>query len=342
MLDLHSAPRLDHLKRLCGDHGIIQFSRGDEPDLGSGFCLDDNVRLLVACVAIRAEAENAFARSAGERALEFIEEAGAHSPQFHNMMDQYGRFTDRFASPESIGRLIRALGITLRDSTDERWLSIARAELHRASTALAALSTEHARAFAVLGFAAAVEAGEAEYRAPLRAGAEAMLFELGRNASPQWYWPLSEMSYDNGRLPEALLRAGTVLNDQELRREGMRVLEFLGEVVQPKDRFEPIGAPGWYPRGGTRPCYAQQPLEAQAMMEAWLAAGERAKAEVAYDWFLGNNLDGLCVADLATGGCRDAIDTPGKLNMNMGAESTLAYVQAAMNACALDQNQIVA
>lgn len=28
------------VERLCGDHGIVQFASGDEPDLASGFCLE--------------------------------------------------------------------------------------------------------------------------------------------------------------------------------------------------------------------------------------------------------------------------------------------------------------
>jgi hypothetical protein len=327
-----SGPKLDHLKRLCAEHGIIQFSRGDEPDLESGFCLDDNVRLLVACVDLmNAGHETAFALRAGDDVLAFIEQASASAPNYHNMMDQFGRFTDRFASPESIGRLIRALGLVLRDSRHEPWRLRARRELQRATVAAAALSTEHARAFAVLGFAAAVEGGATGYLAPLRAGAEAMLFELGRNAGDGWYFPINELSYDVARIPEALLRAGEVLGDPELRHHGKLVLEFVASVVQPRERFEPIGAPQWYVRGGTRPYYAQQPLEALAMMEAWIAAQEPQRALVAYEWFLGNNLDDIAVADLTSGGCRDGINTPGALNENMGAESTLAYVQAALN-----------
>lgn len=331
------AIELDHLRRLCGEHGIIQFAQGDEPDPDSGFCLDDNVRLLVACVELRRDGIGAaFALKAGNDALDFIEEASACAPHYHNVMDRYGRFTDRFASPESIGRLIRALGIVLREcANDDPWRFRARRELQKVTTASAALSSEHARAFALLGFAAAVEAGETAYRAPLRAAAEAMLFELDRNSSADWVWPTEQLSYDVARIPESLIRAGEVLGDAQIRHHGMRALTWLAHIVQPRDRFEPIGAPQWYPRGGTRPYYAQQPLEALAMMEAWMAAGEAERAQIAYEWFVGNNIDELVVADVATGGCRDGIDGPKSISCNMGAESTLAYVQAALNLRAL-------
>jgi hypothetical protein len=50
---------------------------------------------------------------------------------------------------------------------------------------------------------------------------------------------------------------------------------------------------------------------------------------IAYEWYLGRNRNGVMVADLATGGCRDGIDGPRRVNDCMGAESTLAFQQAA-------------
>src|SRR5215469_9450445 len=122
-------PTLDHVERLTGDHGIVQFCKGDVPDLDSGYCLDDNARLLTLAVTIRREdPHNAFAIRAGKTVFEFIEQTSQRAPLYHNMMDQHERFTDRFASPESIGRLIWALGIVLRDSNDPRWIAAAHVE----------------------------------------------------------------------------------------------------------------------------------------------------------------------------------------------------------------------
>jgi hypothetical protein len=336
------APPLHHLDRLCGEHGIIQFSKPDtQPDIDSGFCLDDNVRLLVLALSIlREDPGSTFAVNAGDRVFDFIAEASRETPIYHNMMDGEGRFTDRFASPESIGRLIRALGMVMRDSSEPRWRARAMVEMRRALVAVPALSSEHARAFAVLGLAAAVEAGQTQYTDTLRAFAEAMHFEFERNAAADWIWPLPAMTYDNGRLPEALIRAGQVLGEPAFLTSGERELDFLAGVVQPRDMFEPIGAPGWYERGGERPYYAQQPLEALAMMDAWIADGDSTRARVDYEWFLGHNRDDLVVADLETGGCRDGIDGPGHLNPCMGAESTLAYLQAASTMRELDRGML--
>ncbi len=42
------AINLDHLKQMTTETGIIQFSRINQPDIDSGYTLDDNARALVA------------------------------------------------------------------------------------------------------------------------------------------------------------------------------------------------------------------------------------------------------------------------------------------------------
>jgi hypothetical protein len=82
---------------------------------------------------------------------------------------------------------------------------------------------------------------------------------------------------------------------------------------------------GWYPRGGVKARYGQQPLEAAAMVDAAFAALDvtgderwRSAAETAHEWFFGGNDKRAQVATKT--GCRDGLDAAG-VNGNMGAES---------------------
>jgi hypothetical protein len=115
---------------------------------------------------------------------------------------------------------------------------------------------------------------------------------------------------------------------------GLRALEFLGTITHERGIFVPIGNDGWYPRGGRRARHDQQPIEAAAMVDAWLAACDisgaeqhRSRALEAFAWFFGANTERLLVADPQTGGCHDGLLQSGR-NRNMGAESTLSYLQA--------------
>ena len=78
---------------------------------------------------------------------------------------------------------------------------------------------------------------------------------------------------------QRLLRAALVVPDQRFAETGLRALSFLAAVTQPEGVFLPIGNRGWYARGAARALYDQQPIEACAMVDAWLAAHELTREE---------------------------------------------------------------
>ncbi len=140
-----------------------------------------------------------------------------------------------------------------------------------------------------------------------------------------WCEPM--MTYDNARLCEALMRGGSELGDAPAMRAGRQMFEFLAAVTVAGDTFMPVGSDGWFPRGGTKAIYAQQPLEAAGMVDAALFADAPEIADIAFRWYFGRN-----IADTALvngGGCRDGIDAHGA-SRNMGAESTISYLLAAI------------
>jgi hypothetical protein len=142
------------------------------------------------------------------------------------------------------------------------------------------------------------------------------------------------MTYDNARLCEALVRAGSWLGDDALLAAGLEMFAFLASIVVEDGTFVPIGNDGWYPRGGVRARYGQQPLEAASFVDAALAVyavtgdeRDRALADIGAAWFFGRNLHGASL--VSDGGCRDGLDVHG-VSQNMGAESTLAYLMSAI------------
>src|SRR4029078_3205867 len=78
----------------------------------------------------------------------------------------------------------------------------------------------------------------------------------------------------------------------------------------------------------------EQPIDACALVEAELAAfaitgdpDPGARAQTAFNWFLGRNRLGVPLYDFATGGCSDGLGETAA-NRNEGAESTLAIHRA--------------
>jgi hypothetical protein len=116
---------------------------------------------------------------------------------------------------------------------------------------------------------------------------------------------------------------------------GLEALSWLADLQRvDAGYFVPIGSNGFYPKGGERARFDQQPVEAQAMVSACLEAYRitkdnhwRKEARRAFEWFLGRNDLNLPIYDPTTGGCRDGLHSD-RANENQGAESTLAFLQS--------------
>ena len=181
---------------------------------------------------------------------------------------------------------------------------------------------------------ALAEPGDTRVTDALRAAVTPISAAFRTIAAPEWTWCEETMTYDNARLCEALIRAGTVLGDHALLRDGLAMLDFYAGIVVENGMFVPVGNDGWYPRGGVRARFGQQPLEAAALVSAaqaaYTATGDArysTLAAIAGDWYFGRNTHGFLM--VTNGGCRDGID-PNGVSPNMGAESTLAYLMSAI------------
>jgi hypothetical protein len=199
--------------------------------------------------------------------------------------------------------------------------------------ALSRLRPVRARAFAMLGASAVLEVqpGHAGALSLLRHFGEDLLRQYHSARRPGWEWFESSLSYDNARLSEALLRAGARLQDDRFIQAGLTTLEWIADMqTAPEGHFRSVGTESFGREYSDPLPFDQQPLEAQAMVEAaeaaldvdpasrWLEAGE-----AAYGWFLGRNDLDRPLATREDGGCYDGL-MPHGVNRNQGAESLLA------------------
>jgi hypothetical protein len=154
-------------------------------------------------------------------------------------------------------------------------------------------------------------------------------------ASDDWQWFEPTVSYDNAKLPHALILSGRWASNPRALDIGIRTLRWLADKQRSAGgHFRPIGCNGFYARGCDRAEFDQQPLEAQAMVSACIEAYRATEdafwlneARIAFEWFLGRNDLGLWLYDPHSGGCRDGLHSD-RVNQNQGAESTLAFLLA--------------
>src|SRR5690606_1976939 len=143
---------------------------------------------------------------------------------------------------------------------------------------------------------------------------------------------LSLLAYDNGILPLALLHATEVLEDKDISKVAFATMDFLTEHTMKDDYLSIIGNKDWYVRDKERSMFAQQPIDAEAMVlmyhQAYILTGDRdflKKLFTSFMWFLGENDMRMSLYDFETKGCCDGFENYG-VNRNQGAESSLAYL----------------
>ena len=342
--------------------GLFQHAVFATPDPNHGYCIDDNARGLIVAVrhaALFGVAPGESGQAPGKsgqapggsgppalplvhRYLAFLHFArNRDTGAYRNFMGYDRRWLESVGSHDSQGRTVWALGEAVRLAPDTNTLALAEQLYHHAIDAAAPLDSLRAQAFTILGADAFLEriGPHGPSDRTLARFARHLHDRLLAHRRDDWPWWEDQVSYDNARLPQALLLAGRRLGDDAMVADGLASLEWvwtMQEGTTPDGRpcVSVIGNDGWLTRDGQRARFDQQPLEAAALVDACLAAGRlpggdparwRSRAELAHAWFHGTNDAGLSLVDPETGACRDGLH-PGGVNANQGAESVLALL----------------
>jgi glycosyltransferase involved in cell wall biosynthesis len=329
--------RLDHLSRMTDSTGMFQHAIFTVPNFSEGYCTDDNARAFILAVLLDAmEEEPEKVRTLATTYAAFLHHAfDPKTKRFHNHLSFDRRWLDEQGSEDSHGRALWALGLGVGRSPYRSFQVMSGQIFAQALPAVAEFKSPRAWAFTLLGIHEYLQRLSGDrYAHQMRDSLTTLLMELfGRTARPDWPWFEDVLSYDNAKLAHALILTGRATGQTPVFERGLQALRWLVEVQTAESGdFQTIGSNGFYPRGGTRANFDQQPIEAHSMVSACLEA-YRATSDVwwyqqaqrTFDWFLGWNDLGLEVYSPTTGGCRDALHVD-RVNQNQGAESTLAFL----------------
>jgi len=335
----HESPELnlDHLYRMTDSTGIFQHAALTEPNLAEGYCTDDNARALVLAVTLgRLEEAPKRIWPLATTYAAFLDYAfNPKTGRFHNFLDVGRHWLDVQGSEDSHGRAIWALGAAVGRSP--HWSSQITAQrlFERALPAVVGFNSPRAWAFGLIGIDEYLRHLKGDCLAgEVREGLTGRLVTLfDKVAEPGWVWFEESLTYDNAKLPHALIVSGHATGQSAVFERGMRALRWLvGVQTSPHGRLRPIGSNGFYRRNGLRAVFDQQPIEAQCTVSACLAAFRATsdlwwydQAQLAFDWFLGWNDLSQNLYCPQTGGCRDGLHVD-RSNENQGAESTLAFL----------------
>ncbi len=329
--------RTDHLLTLVDDCGVIQHAYGAIPNRHTGYCVDDIARLTVVALELERRTGERMWGSILYRSLAFLGDAAdGGGTGMRNFMGYDRRWLDDPHVGDHVGRSIWALGDVLTTAWVSALVEPAQRMLATLVGSLDGPLALRTAAYAALGLARL----DPDRRDPaalhlLERCVSQLEAAHAQVSDASWNWFEEKLTYDNARLPQALIVGGVALGRANAVATGLGALAWLGDesglsegllrLTGHQGRRRNESAPG----GGD-----EQPLDAAAFVEAELSAfvvtGDAlhaARAQRAFEWFLGRNRLGKPLYDFATGGCCDGLGQD-DVNTNEGAESTLAFHRA--------------
>jgi glycosyltransferase involved in cell wall biosynthesis len=329
--------RLEHLLRMTDSTGMMQHACHSIPNFAEGYCTDDNARALHLTVLLQELGRHGpdVQRAASTYAA-FINAAfNQDRRRFRNFMSFERRWLEEVGSDDAHGRALWALGACVGRSKQRRLQAWAVQLFDRALPSIIETPSPRGWAFALLGIDQYFRRLSGDRRVGLvrDALASRLLECYDQNASLEWPWFEEALTYDNARLPQALIASARTSGNARALEIGLSSLRWLvQQQTSPQEHFRPIGCKGFYRRGRERAQFDQQPVEAYATVAACLEAFRATEngdwlhaSSNAFEWFLGRNDLGLELYDPTTGACNDGLQED-RVNQNQGAEATLSFL----------------
>lgn len=329
---------LSHVEKMTTEVGIIQFSQMNEPDIASGYTLDDNARALIAMGMYYERTGDHKLLSHMKTYLKFIQFCQQPDGGFLNYVDSEQRFTEQNKEinlSDSNGRAVWALGylISIENLLPKDFGVMARNIFERTKQNITGWDSPRAIAFAIKGLYFSNIAERSMRTSNLiQMLAERLTSFYRSEAENGWLWFEPYMTYANAVLPEAMLCAWQDQGYESYKKIAKSSFDFLISLLFKNHQIKVISNKSWLHKGGESEPFGEQPIDIAytilALHRFNSVFGEQQYAEklkIAFDWFLGNNHLNQIIYNPTTGGCFDGLEET-QVNLNQGAESTLSYI----------------
>jgi glycosyltransferase involved in cell wall biosynthesis len=323
-----------HIRRLTDDTGIIQHAKFGIPNLKEGYCLDDNARALLMALMSFQQKKDPMALELLPIYLSYIHYMQNKDGTFRNFLSFKREYLDEIGSEDSFGRAVWALGYLMGNSPNDAYYQTGRIIFFEAVPNFDKLKSIRSIANTIIGICYYLRTNKSDDSMIeiLSKLSGKIIDQYDREKEEEWYWFEPILSYDNGILPLALLHAAEFLKDERMLKTALDSMNFLADTTLNNGYLHLIGNEEWYRKGAEMSLYAQQPVDAMAMVlmfyQAFMVTGDKNyldKMFTSFMWFLGENDIRMSLYDFETEGCCDGIERYG-VNRNQGAESTLAYL----------------
>lgn len=336
--DVHTS----HLKKLTTGFGMIQFCKLNQPDISTGYTLDDNARALVAFCQhyqlTREEEDLKYIRIY----LRFIQFCIQPSGYFLNYVNADKKFTAQNHETnldDANGRAIWALGHLLSlgslfpdeiTNKAENILQLSLKNIHK-------IRSTRAMAFVIKGlYYRDTQKQSVQNLKLIRELANRLVQMFRHEADDEWQWFESYLTYANSILPEAMLCAWACTSEPIYQDIAKKSFDFLLSRIFNSKGINVISNKTWLHRqkqiiavpGGEQPIdVAYTIIALNKFFNVYTNTMYSKMMIQAFSWFVGVNHLQQIIYNPCTGGCYDGLEE-NYVNLNQGAESTVSYLMA--------------
>lgn len=348
--------RLNHIKKLTTELGIIQFSKISVPDLDSGYTLDDNARALIAFCMHYKLTQDKDDLPYILIYLDFIQRCQKPKGDFINYVDQENReHIEQNAEvnlEDSNARAIWALGtvVSLSDMLPEAIIKKATKCLLNSLKWAETIQSPRSIGFATKGLYLYHTAIPNLYVAAIINKLNAkLLANYEDTATEEWKWFENYLTYGNGILPESMLYAYLITNKPVYKKAALDSLDFLISKTFVNGNFKAISNQSWHHKGSEPHEYGEQPIDVTYTIQTlntfynvFKTPDYKKKMKAAFNWFLGKNHLNQIMYNPVSGGGYDGLEKE-NVNLNQGAESSVCFLTARllMEKLALSQSRVI-
>ena len=329
---------LEHFKKMTSPFGMFQFAQISNPDIHSGYTLDDNARALIAICQHYELYKDERDLGLINIYLQFIKHCLQPNGKFLNYVNEQEEFSQQNFTEnleDSTGRAIWALGhtISLIEIMPGNICTLAGDLFETSIQHVDHIHSTRAMAFIMKGL---YYQNKKENRHLLEIFANRLVQMYKHEKTAEWFWFEDYLTYGNSVLPEAMLCAYLSTHNDLYREIAIESFAFLFSKTFIDGKIKVISNKGWHKKNNTKenPIGGEQPIDVSYTIIALETFYNHLKknaykqnALIAFNWFLGENHLHQIVYNPCTGGCYDGVEEF-NVNLNQGAESTISYLMA--------------
>src|SRR5689334_7502770 len=215
--------KLDHLRHLSDNTGILQHAIFTTPNYSEGYTTDDNARALMIS-ALLEQLGSTEATDLATRYLAFTWYAfNPETKRFRNFMDYQRNWLEESGSDDSHGRALWALGTVLGRSNTPSLHNMAARVFQQSLLAILETTSPRAWAFALIGIDEYLQrfAGDSRVTQVQEELAGRLLTLYQNNRATGWCWFENRLTYCNAALSHAMLLSGESLPNLAMTQVGI-------------------------------------------------------------------------------------------------------------------------